>query len=186
MSDGILSQDFSGACGDPLNILQARVEITDVILRYCKALDSRDKQALRRCFHADSQHDHGGFVGTSWAFCDFAITVLNACVVTQHFVSGNIMIAVHRHAADAESYFWAYHRMPPNGDPIFPYASPDDDVIMAGRYIDRFEKRDGVWRIAQRRGTLDWLRVTPGCDRGTMAHYQPPHFLSQTPPPPEA
>jgi uncharacterized protein (DUF1330 family) len=33
-----------------------------------------------------------------------------------------------------------------------------------GRYVDRLEKRDGVWRIAKRKVLMDWNRSEPSRD----------------------
>src|SRR3546814_19209297 len=38
------------------------------------------------------------------------------------------------------------------------------DILIGGRYIDRFERRDGVWRIAHRTGLLDWRQDTKADD----------------------
>ena len=35
------------------------------------------------------------------------------------------------------------------------------DVIGAGRYLDRFEKRGDEWRIARRDVVTDWFRQYP-------------------------
>ena len=32
------------------------------------------------------------------------------------------------------------------------------DSVQAGRYVDRFEKRDDEWRIANRKVIVDWFR----------------------------
>jgi hypothetical protein len=36
--------------------------------------------------------------------------------------------------------------------------------ILSGRYIDRFERRSGVWKIASRRCAWDWGRSEPVTD----------------------
>ena len=41
-------------------------------------------------------------------------------------------------------------------------------LSFAGRYIDRFEKRDGEWRIAKRMVVYDWIRHL-GSPEGTEA-----------------
>ena len=46
-----------------------------------------------------------------------------------------------------------------------------EDVLIGGRYIDRFERRDGVWRIIQRTGVHDWRRYEAPADHG---FYQTP------------
>jgi hypothetical protein len=40
------------------------------------------------------------------------------------------------------------------------------DYWVGGRYMDRMEKRDGVWRIATRIGMTDWTRVDPPTSQG--------------------
>ena len=69
---------------------------------------------------------------------------------TQHML-GNIYIEIHGNSAAVESYFQAYHRLRGEGDHRF-------DIICAGRYVDRMEKRDGEWRIARRELAYDWYR----------------------------
>ena len=32
------------------------------------------------------------------------------------------------------------------------------ETLLAGRYIDRFERRDGEWRVASRTVVYDWVR----------------------------
>jgi hypothetical protein len=49
---------------------------------------------------------------------------------------------------------------------VFPDKGVIYSAIVAGRYVDRFEKRGGVWRLAQRIGLYDWreFRVVEGVD----------------------
>ena len=42
------------------------------------------------------------------------------------------------------------------------------EVFLAGRYLDRFEKRGEEWRIAQRTVVYDWVRPL-GTPEGTEA-----------------
>jgi hypothetical protein len=149
---------------DTLRRLQDRYEIQEVILRYCRSLDRLDRKGLESCFHPDSQHNHS-YVGPSSTFCDFAFEVLQACVATHHQL-GNISIRVHGDLAFADSYFTAYHRIGDTPSAAFAGAQPGEDVIIGGRYIDRFERRDGEWRIARRFGVHDWQRYETAADHG--------------------
>jgi hypothetical protein len=149
---------------ETLRRLQDRYEIQEVIMRYCRALDRLDRKALESCFHPDSQHNHS-YVGPSSTFCDFAFDVLSACVATHHQL-GNISIRVQGDLAYADCYFTAYHRIGDPPPPAFAPAGPGDDVLVGGRYIDRFERRDGEWRIAKRIGVHDWRRYEAGADHG--------------------
>ena len=150
-----------------IDAIESRAAIHEIILRYCRALDRKDEAMLRSCFHPDSHHSHGPFTGTSSDFCGYAMDVVTQLPVTQHHL-GNISITVDGDVASAEAYFVAYHRTPPSGPMVLPGAAPDEDVFIAGRYIDRFDRRNGTWLIAQRTGILDWQRFEPMSDRGQM------------------
>jgi hypothetical protein len=144
--------------------LAARAEISEILTQYCEALDQRDLDLLRDCFHPGSTHDHGGFVGPSAEFCEHAMALLARLVATQHHL-GTVSIKVDAETAEARAYFTAYHRLPGEGEMVFPQANPNDDVFIAGRYLDRFERRGGRWRIVHRTGKLDWWRFEPAADR---------------------
>jgi hypothetical protein len=58
--------------------------------------------------------------------------------------------------AFGEVYFHAYHKVP--------VQDGFEDVIIAGRYLDRYEKRDGMWKIVYRSEVVDWSRTTPTND----------------------
>ena len=86
---------------DPaVRALVDRAEISEVLTRYCRAIDRLDETLLRSCFHPDSQHDHG-YAGPSETFVGFALDVLRGCVATHHHL-GNISISVRGHDADAK------------------------------------------------------------------------------------
>ncbi len=149
---------------DPaVRALVDRAEISDVLTRYCRAIDRLDATLLRSCFHPDSQHDHG-YVGPSETFVGFALDVLRGCVATHHHL-GNISIAVRGDEAEAESYFTAYHRVAEDPPEAFADAV-GMDLIIGGRYLDRLERRGGAWRIVRRVGVHDWRRYEPPADRG--------------------
>jgi hypothetical protein len=137
-----------------------RQEITNQLHRYCRALDRMDRPLLESVFHADSTHEMGAFKGLSMDFCQFAFDILSGMEKTQHLL-GNVLIELDGDKAVSECYFVAYHRIA--ADAPAPEGSPhrlgvDEDLFIAGRYLDRFEKRDGVWRVANRVGVQDWSR----------------------------
>jgi hypothetical protein len=73
---------------------------------------------------------------------------------TMHVVA-NQLVELDDDAARSETYGVAYHW----GDP------PDDhrrNFTTGFRYVDRFERRDGEWRIARRVAVREWThKVTP-------------------------
>ena len=141
-----------------------RHEIEEVLARYCRALDRLDRALLESCFHPDSQHNHS-YQGPSSTFCDFAFEVLSSCVATHHQI-GNVSIRVQGDVAHTDCYFTAYHRLGDPPPPAFTGARAGEDVLIGGRYIDRFERRDGVWKIIKRTGVHDWRRYEAPADNG--------------------
>jgi len=70
--------------------------------------------------------------------------------LTMHMI-GNILIKVNGNKAAVETYFQAYHRVSEPGRA--PY-----DTFLGGRYLDIMAKREGEWRIQERRCSFDWHR----------------------------
>ena len=69
---------------------------------------------------------------------------------------GNTLIEVEGDEAFGEVYFQAYHKVKAeNGF---------DDLIVAGRYLDRYERRGEVWKMAYRSERVDWSRTMPTHD----------------------
>ena len=145
-----------------LEELKSRAEITEVVLRYCRGIDRCDEALLRSCFHPDATHEHGGFKGRSADFCDFALQLVEQVRFTHHQL-GPVSIELAGEVAYTETYFTSLHRYgatpPPGG-------RPNEDRFAGGRYVDRFARRDGVWKIAHRRGISEWLRYEPSSDGG--------------------
>lgn len=140
---------------DRVDALLARDEIRRVIMDFARAVDRRDWELLRACFHPGARDDHGAFAGDAGAYVDWVAENLPGFAErTMHFV-GNVIIDLDGPAAArAESYVVGYHR----------YTREDGsraDWIAAGRYLDRFERRDGAWKIAERRMAWEWVRDEP-------------------------
>lgn len=138
-----------------LAALLDREEIRRVIMDFARAVDRRDWDLLRSCFHADARDDHGVFAGDADEYVDWVAANLSKFAErTMHFI-GNVTVDLEGPAAAlSESYVVGYHR----------YTREDGtraEWIAAGRYLDRFEKRDGAWKIAARQLVWEWVRDEP-------------------------
>ncbi len=146
----------------------SRQQIVNVCHRYCRALDRVDEALLRSVFHADSTHHHDIYQGTSADFCGHAIALLRQLERTQHHL-GNVLVELDGDRATCEAYFLAYHRIAAgvSGPGMFQRedVSRAEDVFVGGRYVDRFERRNGEWRIVHRTGVHDWETWRPASDR---------------------
>lgn len=146
--------------------LLAEAEIKELQIRYCRACDRMDFDALRACFHADATTDYGFFGGGVDDFIEGAQVGLPMYLGTTHN-TGNQLVEVDGDSAWAEHYTVATHRCP--ADEIGPLR----DLVTAVRYIDRLERRGGEWRILRRELILDWSRSDPVIDIDLRPDVQP-------------
>ena len=140
--------------------------IRDIQMRYCRAVDRKDFDLLRTCFHADATLDYGLFSCGADEFIALAEESLKAYLVTTHF-TGNQLVEVKGDSAWAEHYTVATHRCPPDD------TLPLHDFVTAIRYVDTVERRDGDWRIGRRVLALDWWRKDPVPEAGEGPGVQP-------------
>jgi hypothetical protein len=125
--------------------------IRDCLMRYCRAVDRLDRELLITVYHEDAIDDHGVFVGDREAFADWVMALHSrAQLATQHIIT-NHNCELDGDVAHAETY-WLFASMNTQGAPL---------TLSGGRYIDRFERRDGRWAIALRKCVADW-RGAPG------------------------
>lgn len=139
--------------GDRLQSLADKQEITDILLLYCRAIDRRDFDLLRRLYWPDAIDDHAVLRGTVEDFIAYSIPFLEG-VVTAHMVSNVLIDMTGPDSAFSESYFSALHDLPGERGARL-------ERTVGGRYLDGFERRRGEWRIASRTVAIDWYRETP-------------------------
>lgn len=138
-----------------LKDLCARRDIYDVVCLYMRGQDRLLPEVQRQAFHDDAHVDCGLFSGPPDAYVDFAQGFLAKIESSQHII-GQVHISIDEDVADGEVYFVAWHRTSNDG--------VESDLLIGGRYIDRYEKRFGSWRIMKRRELIDWARTDPSAD----------------------
>jgi hypothetical protein len=82
-----------------------------------------------------------------------AMKALSAYSDTQHFL-GQINLEVVGDEATGEVYFQAYHK----------HGTEGFDRFICGRYIDRYRKVNGSWKMSHRTEAVDWSRTEPIAD----------------------
>jgi hypothetical protein len=75
--------------------------------------------------------------------------------VMQHLL-GNCHIELDGDRAYVETYIWTFLRVERDGRSW--------DTFTGGRLNDKFERRNGEWKIAHRRTVFDWNRDTPASE----------------------
>lgn len=144
---------------DPeLQRLLDEAAIRRVVCTYARAVDRCDWELLRSCYHPRAIDDHGAFVGTVEELIE--LLRRETWRSTAHYVANQLIdFDADGDGAWSEAYVYALHR---SGDG----ERPRVDAIGSGRFLDRFERRDGVWRIAHRRVIFGDGRVDPVSELG--------------------
>ncbi|KEO85951.1 hypothetical protein EH30_15695 [Erythrobacter sp. JL475] len=148
--------------------IEDREAIRDIIAAYAHAIDRRRWGMMEHLFHSDARFRFGVVEGDWRGFVDQARAIIDPCLATQHQL-GQVQFGFEGDTVcHTETYMTAMHTIPA-GYPIpdvFPDKGKIYSAVIAGRYVDRFEKRSGEWRIAQRTGLYDWreFREVEGVD----------------------
>jgi 3-phenylpropionate/cinnamic acid dioxygenase small subunit len=133
---------------DPVQLLIDRQEISDLLVRYTRALDTKDWELLRACFTESPVFVHPGGRLEGWdAILRRTRGALDPVDRTQHML-GNIVADIDGHSATCLSYFHAQHVR--EGTP------GGSTYIIAGSYADTLERTPTGWRIAERVQTYAW------------------------------
>lgn len=143
----------TGAAGPDAAVRQLldKEEIREVLRRYCRGVDRMDNKLIRSVYHDDAKEHHGGFRGeTPDDFITYADERSGTFQSTSHFVT-NHSVELAGDVAYSEAYVLVVHH---GEGPDGPH-----EAIFGGRYVDRFERRDGEWKIADRVVVHDWARV---------------------------
>jgi len=129
-----------------------RIALQDLVMRYCRGCDRRDFALVRTLYHDDAIDDHGSmFKGGADAFVAWLPEVTSHWDLTRHSISNSLFVIDGDHA-EGEHYVEAWHRTP----------SPDAKLFIAlGRYLDRYEKRDGEWKFTYRSLVFDHGSIVP-------------------------
>ena len=141
---------------DEINRLKAVEAIRQCIYRVCRGTDRVDADIIRSAFHPGAKIHYGGmFDGDIDEMIAAGMTRQSAQSQRHHMV-GNIVVRIDGDQAFAESYELDRHKTPMNGE--------TRDLVLAARTLDRFERRDGEWKIVERTKVMDWGRTITADD----------------------
>jgi SnoaL-like domain len=137
------------AANEQIQALLDKHAIYEVLVRYCRGVDRCDEDLIRSAFHDDSYDDHGYWKGPGHELAGFlADRLRKANSATTHSVT-NVLIEVDGDVARSEAQVHAT---------LIRRGSDEVDVVGA-RYLDRFSRRAGIWRIDHRTVVLDWQQT---------------------------
>jgi SnoaL-like domain len=145
--------------------LLAREEIGDVVKDLARGTDRLDAELIASCYHPDGTDDHNVFRGTGTEFAQWVVDTLPHYAVTMHFV-GSPRVRRVGERAGVDTYCVAHHISRPAVD------GTQTDMTLGLRYVDRFERRAGEWKIATRVCAFDWT-VTVEFDAARGFGFEP-------------
>lgn len=136
--------DEATLCG-----LADRAAITDLLYRYCRAVDRLDAPLGHSIWHADGTADYGAGVyqGDGRGVIDHICAQHLHTLHHSHQVT-NIVIELAGDHAASEAYYFAALRIRRGG--------AVQQMSIWGRYIDRWSRRGGAWGIEHRLAIRDF------------------------------
>jgi hypothetical protein len=130
---------------------------------YCRAADRADTALLQSLWHPDARISYGEYSGGPDGFCAYWSGIRDHFERITHLI-GNDYYVVDGDRAVGETLLARFE--------ILPRQSGTVDRMIGGRFLDRFERRDGEWKLSGRAFVLDWNVTRPTTaqwDRGVFA-----------------
>lgn len=126
--------------------------IIELSCQYCRGVDRGDADIIMEAFHDDAEIVSGVINGPVKSFSTEIVKILDEVSPRVMHSVTNHWIEIDGDSAVGESYVVAYQGL---------LGEEPQDVLTGGRYIDKYERRNGVWKIAHRSFVLDWSTSSP-------------------------
>jgi hypothetical protein len=125
--------------------------LMELINTYCNAADRHDHDKMRALYHDDAIDDHGSFFkGLAMEFIDKLPEIQAPMEILHHNVT-TVNLKLEGDRAEGEVYIIAFHKVRTDGGAL--------DLLIGGRYFDKYEKRNGVWKFSHRAVVADWANL---------------------------
>lgn len=123
-----------------------REELRDLVTRYARGVDRRDYPLIRSLYWDDAIDDHGEmFCGGPDDYVAWLPQALEPLDCTIHSISNSLFV-IDGDVAEGEHVSFNFHRT---------RAEPRQEIVIHGRYLDRYERREGIWKFARRKIVFD-------------------------------
>lgn len=147
---------MAGTDNGALQRLLDKDEIYETICRYARGVDRGDEALIRSAYHTDAYDDHVDYKGDIDGFVAWLDTRFVEYDNSMHFLGNCLIEFANADLAMAETSFASRRLRAPIGDEGKGLGANDMICRQAwGRYLDRFERRDGAWKVARRIVVID-------------------------------
>jgi len=148
-----------------LRLLLDKQALGELLIRYARGIDRWDRELVLACFHPDAFVHYNTYQGNAiefyealWERTEGRGGGQSGIPLGQHVVT-NALFEVRGDVAYGESYLEARRsglgsrRAGGESGPT----GPGFPIERIGRFIDRYERRNGEWRFASRRVAMEWM-----------------------------
>lgn len=133
-----------------LDALLDRQEIFDCLLRMCRGSDRFDRDLFVSSCHPDAVLSAGPFVGNAEEMYAWSSRLQADNYRTTMHKLLNFNCEIDGDVAHAETYYMFVAAL-----------GEESNLLSGGRYVDRFERRDGVWGLVLRNNLMEWSSIVP-------------------------
>jgi hypothetical protein len=132
--------------------LLSKHQVQEQLNHWTRGADRIDIDEMRSAFHPNAHIDYGFFDGTVEEFLPWVVRFHSEDLVSTTHTISSVLVKVSGETAGSESRVECCLRFRhPSGGEL--------DLLLAGRYLDKWERREGVWRIADRTALVDHYRT---------------------------
>ncbi len=136
-------QEETGLSAAEIRSVYDRQQISEALYTYCRAVDRIDRELGYSIWHDDAEVDYGDAIyrGTARGVIDYICDAQLKGIVHSHQIT-NIIIRFDGGRALSEAYVTSGMRTMHEGELM--------QITTRGRYLDRWSRRGGPWRIEKR------------------------------------
>lgn len=151
-----------------LDRLRSRAQIQDLMHRWCRAVDRKDWAVVREVFHPEGTDDHGIYRGGVDGLIAWLSGRHETIERSMHQIGNMLIEFSDDDNALVETYSLAIQRYSAEGSQTrsaiaggASVGAQPFDMLMFGRYVDHFQRRDGAWKILSRTVVFDNSTMFP-------------------------
>jgi hypothetical protein len=131
--------------------VHARLQIEDRMHRWTRGADRIDLDLMRSAFHPGASINYGYYIGSVEEFLPWVVTFHTDELTSTAHIIYNMLIEIDGDRASSEAGVDV--RLGFNGQ------NGPSELLVLARYLDRWERRNGQWKIADRTSVVDSYRV---------------------------
>lgn len=132
--------------------LEAKQALHELNAAHARAADRLDRELMKSLWHPDATVDVGIFAGPASEYAEL-VTEPNEAMERSFHALSNEYYRILGDKAVGETYVIAVTTVVEGGEKI--------DRLVGGRYLDRYQRRNGEWKFSERVFVLDWNMNQP-------------------------